>query len=375
MSNPVSVKWLSNDMTGAPALSYVNGSLISLLDACLKDGFNTVTLSSLVVSSGVATATVNTGHGFIDYGVVRIAGATPSELNGDKRITKTGSNTFTFDATGISNQTATGTITAKVSPLGWEKIYSGTNKAVYRPQDTSGTRRYYRFDDTVANDYYKLSSVIGYETMTDADTGVYPFPGSAYYVFKNYQINSTNIPWVLIGDGSAFYLIVSVYSAGPWMHCHFFGDVVSVVPDDPYRAAIISNYGISPTYECRFSMINNSHSAGRALCRNAVGNAGAVAFATFSAAITPTYMGVGGVPYPNRANNGLLVAPVFLNEGGIIRGALPGCYSPLHDTSLPNGVFVVSDEGLVGRMLYVSAMYTTTDNSARAAFDITGPWR
>ncbi|MDS4057288.1 MAG: hypothetical protein RKP73_01790 [Candidatus Contendobacter sp.] len=374
MSNPVSVKAFSYEMSGAPALSYVNGSLISLLDACLKDGFGSVTLSSLVVASGVATATVNTGHGFDDYAVILIAGATPSGLNGDKRITVTGANTFTFDATGISNQTATGTITAKISPLGWEKVYSGTNKAVYRPQDTSGTRRYYRFDDTVANVNYRLSSVIGYESMSDVDTGVNPFPASAWYIFKNYLPNDTNIPWVLIGDGSAFYLLVWVYSLY-WSHCHFFGDVVSVVPDDPYRAAIISNYGTSPASECRFSTINNSLSSGHALCRNAVGSAGAVAFATFSAAITPTYMGVGGVPYPNRANNGLLVAPVFLNEGGIIRGALPGCYSPLHNTSLPNGVFVVSDEGLVGRMLYVSAMYTTTDNSARAAFDITGPWR
>lgn len=374
MSNPVSVKWLSNDMTGAPALSYVDGSLISLLDACLKDGFNTVTLSSLVVSSGVATATVNTGHGFIDYGVVRIAGATPSELNGDKRITKTGSNTFTFDATGISNQTATGTITAKVSPLGWEKIYSGTNKAVYRPQDTSGTRRYYRFNDTVANGNYKLSSVIGYESMSDVDTGVNPFPASSWYVFKNYLPNGTNIPWILIGDGSAFYLVVWVYPQ-TWSHCHFFGDVVSVVPDDPYRAAIISNSGTAPTGECKFSTINNSVSSGHALCRNSLGVVGSVAFTAFSTTITPTYMGVGGVPYPNRANNGMLVAPIYLNESGIIRGILPGCYSPLHDTSLPSGIMAVSDEGLVGRMLYVSAMYTSSDNSARAAFDITGPWR
>lgn len=373
MSNPVAVKWFSHAMAGAPTLSHADGTLIATLDACLKDGFGSVTLSSLVVSSGIATATVDTGHGFTDYVVVLIAGATPSGLNGEKRITVTGANTFTFDATGISNQTATGTISAKVAPLGWEKAYSGTNKAVYRPQDTSGTRRYYRFEDAFAASTSYYASVVGYESMSGIDTGSNPFPASALNIFKNYSATEQNArPWVLIGDGSAFYLIVWVYSV--WAHCHFVGDVVSVVPDDPYRAALIA-HNTTGLSDHRFSTINNSLSAGHALCRNSVGAVGSVAFTTFSAAITPTYMGVGGVSYPNRANNGLLVAPVYLNEGGIIRGSLPGCYSPLHDTSVPSGLMAVSDEGLAGRTLLVSALYASSDNSARAAFDITGPWR
>lgn len=372
MSNPVAVKWFYDSMAGAGGIAQGYGTLLSaVLDKCLVDGFGSVTLSSLVVSGGVATATVDTGHGFIDFTVVLVAGATPSGLNGEKRITVTGANTFTFDATGISNQTATGTITAKMAPLGWEKVYSGTHKAFYRPQDITGTRRYYGFDDSyLYSAYGYYAAVIGYESMSDIDTGTNPFPASAFSLFKHYS-NQTS-PWFLVGDGSAFYLIVWLFD-GIWSHAHFFGDIVSNVPDDLYRAAIISNDSYNGNnFFCR---INNAESSGHALCRNALGSVGSVPFAKFSSSLTPTNMGAGGVPYPNRADNGLLMAPVYLNESGNIRGALPGCYSPLHNTSLPHGLIATSDVGLTGRKLISSHLYANTDNTARAVFDITGPWR
>jgi hypothetical protein len=50
-------KWYRSTMTGAAALSGQAGKLIDVLDACLINGFNQVTLTSLVVASNVATCT------------------------------------------------------------------------------------------------------------------------------------------------------------------------------------------------------------------------------------------------------------------------------------------------------------------------------
>lgn len=373
MSNPVAVKWFSHAMAGAPTLAYTNGTLIAVLDACLKDGFGSVTLSSLVVSSGVATATVDTGHGFLDHTVVRVSGATPGGLNGDKRITVTGANTFTFDATGISNQTATGTIAAKMAPLDWEKVYSGTNKAAYRPQDVASSRLYYRFEDAFDASYSYYATVVGYESMSGIDTGSNPFPASPLYIQKNLsQTEYDARPWVLIGDGAAFYLIVYIHGAYPIGT--FVGDVASFVPSDAHGAAVVANEAISHVLG-RLAVVDNSASAGHALCRNSLLVPGSVPFTKFSSALTPAYAGYGGVPFPNKANNGLLVAPIYLNESGIVRGMMPGYYSPLHSTDVPDGLTVASDAGLSGRMLMVRALYGPSGIVARAAFDLTGPWR
>ena len=132
-------------MSGAPVLSGTAGTLIAVLDACLVNGFGSVTLNSLVVQNNVATATVSGGHGFamivgvnnVSPGVgpvVRIDGATPAALNGDWRLASVpNSTTFTFAAEGIPDQTATGTITAKRAPAGWAKAFGGANKAAYQP--------------------------------------------------------------------------------------------------------------------------------------------------------------------------------------------------------------------------------------------------
>lgn len=170
-----SVRYYDSTMAGAPALSGTVGALIGVLDACLVNGFGTVTLNSLVVAGNVATGTVNAGHGFAMIGgavgpVIAIAGATPAGLNGTWCIASVpGSTTFTFSTAGIADQAATGTITAKRPPLGFSKAFSGTNKAAYRADDVASSRLYLRVadDGTGAATYARVR---GFETMSDVDT-------------------------------------------------------------------------------------------------------------------------------------------------------------------------------------------------------------
>lgn len=52
-----SVRTYLTSMTGCPQISGTAGSRQAFLRACLVDGFGTVTLTSLIVASGVAAAT------------------------------------------------------------------------------------------------------------------------------------------------------------------------------------------------------------------------------------------------------------------------------------------------------------------------------
>jgi hypothetical protein len=79
--------------------------------------FKLVTLTSVVVASNVATATL-TAHGFVVGDVVDVAGGSLAYANGRVTITTVPTaNTFTYAATG-ADATATGTITATLPVVG-----------------------------------------------------------------------------------------------------------------------------------------------------------------------------------------------------------------------------------------------------------------
>lgn len=235
----VKTKWFASTMAGAPALSGSVGAMISVLDACLKDGFNLLTLDSLVVASNVATGT-NTSHGYIVNQVVLIAGASPAGLNGEWVITEVTSNTFKFATTGISDQTATGTITAKAAHCGWEKQFSGTNLAVYRSGDVLSTRIPIKVDDTVG----QYSTVLMAEGFTDISTPVNSC--ATHYFKKSSSTDSTARPWLLISDGKTFYLGVDWNSAGTY-DLTSFGDFATIAVGDGYNARLQGTSTSAPT--------------------------------------------------------------------------------------------------------------------------------
>ena len=113
-------------MAGAPVLSGSAGALRALLKACLVDGFGAGAVATLAVASGIATATFAGAHPYRVGTVAQFAGATPAGLNGQKRILTTTASAVTFDATGIADGTATGTITHKVAAAGWQELFAGT---------------------------------------------------------------------------------------------------------------------------------------------------------------------------------------------------------------------------------------------------------
>lgn len=363
----ISVKVFRSTDTGAPNMYGAPNSLIDVFDACLVNGFGSVTLNSLVVSSNVATGTVSTGHGFTLVGstgpVIRVAGAAPSGLNGDFRIASIPSaTTFTFATTGISDQTATGTITAKRAPAGFAKTYSGTNKAAYRSDDVTGTIAYLRVDDSSST-----SPLLNmYETMSDVDTGSGISP-NRYYP-KAYSASSTPLEgWRLISDSKYFYLFSKSYSSN-WYGGMSFGDINSYKSNDAYKSHLKSSQ--SPTYIYDYQVFNDWG----ILSRSYSGLGSAILASAYS-------NGRGGSIcdsmqiYPSPVDNSFHGWPVEVWEAtsNVARGIMPGLWNPIHKPGSGGMIeTIISDiPQLPGRELWAITVY----GNYVGAFDITGPWR
>ena len=132
------IKFYVHTNTGAPQLQNAFGCMIDVLDACLVNGFGSQAVSTLTAVGTTVTATFGSAHNFMQYQVIKIAGATQTEYNGEHRIlTVPTASTLTFElATAPSVPTATGTINASLPPLGWEKPFSSAGKAAYRSANT-----------------------------------------------------------------------------------------------------------------------------------------------------------------------------------------------------------------------------------------------
>lgn len=393
------VVWYDSDETGAPTLNNVAGSAIGVLDACLVNGFNAKSVTSLVVASGVATATIS-AHGYGVGRMVDFAGATPSGLNGRKKVLSTTNNTVTFDATGITDQTATGTITAKRSPLGWAKTYSGTNKAAYSRTDPSATAMMLRVVDDGTSNYW--ARAVMYETMSDVDTGT----GSTYtsydgtgghYIYKGVN-DATAKKWILIGDGKTFYLFTE-YHGVPFastgaLSIFSFGDFVSFRASDNYQCLLSAGYSTNQTYgsslpyKVRMSYDSDAND-GLVAARGAAGigsykKMGIMGPATFNNVYsTGVILGGADFPgYPSPISGGMVVEPRMLvwekNSGEIphIRGYLRGAAFPLHyvGNSLHKSL-ITGVSGFAGE--YLAVAINTRDTAGYVGclfFNLTGPW-
>lgn len=378
MSLPdTSVKVFSSDMSGAPSLYGAAGRLIAVLDACLVNGFGSVTLNSLVVSGNVATGTVSTGHGFTLIGstgpVIRVSGATPVALNGDWRIASIpNTTTFTFAVEGIADGTATGTITAKRAPAGWTKLFSGTNKAVYARSAPEANAMVLRIDDTPT----QYPTVIMYESMTDVDTGTAPTPttGSLYFG-KSSAASSADRPWRLFAD-PRFFSLHGKSDGAAWYAGLYFGDLVAFNSTDRYATYLNAHPTATSTNSAQIPA--SGYQAGGYLARPYSQAGSAVSAAQASHNFANTSLST-GMPFPNPCTGALHIAPVDIWDYAsnyVVRGYKPGAYCPIHLSPGSGGV----QDGLVTKAPLISSYreflaQATYATSAVTIYDITGPWR
>ena len=386
------VKYFHSALTGAPTLNGVAGSLIAVLDACLVDGFGLKTADSVTVSGGIATATFSTGHSFEPDVIALVAGATPAGLNGEKRVLTTATNVITFDATSIADGAATGAITVKLAPAGWAKAFSGTNLAAYRSQDVTGTRLFLRVDDTGTTN----ARVVGYESMSDVNTGLRGFPlppqvaGGGYWPKAN-AVNATARAWTVIADTKTVWVHLHTATSGIGASgCVWgFGDFDSYKSGDPYACALQCSYTDTAT-----ATATNAAAAEYAGLSGISGPIAARSFTALGGSVVLDHAaeshtsaaGVSGAvasalapSYPNGTNNSLVLSRNALVERSVaLRGVSPGLLlAPQNCHAQFNWRDKVPGQGqYAGRTLLAVKAGSPAGTASQGVvfFDITGPW-
>jgi hypothetical protein len=132
---------------------------------------------------------------------------------------------------------------------GWQKVYTGTNKAAYRPR--VGLRYYVRFDDPAGMTTYTR----GYESMTDVDTGVDPFPLLTQFTLTQHAITRTqsNVATARAywGIKTARYLLLCISGLGSASSDNYvwaFGELPTIHTGENYPFIIGGNgTGIAQT--------------------------------------------------------------------------------------------------------------------------------
>ena len=374
---------------GAPVLSGTAGALRAVIKACLVDGFGAGPVATLTVSGGIATATYAGAHPFKVGYVAQFAGATPAGLNGKKVILSATGTSVTFAAPGVPDGAATGTITSKAAPAGWQELFAGAlaNVIALKPSVVEATGCELRVDDTGAIN----ARVRAYEAMSDISTGVGMTPlesqaaGGLWWP-KSATANATARAWILVADARGFYLAVAP-AGGDRYTLLFAGDIASLKSGDAYGYLLTGNQGdqtnASSVPDGCVGCSHRSARTGAYLVRGytAIGQSTAAQRlgAHHNGSTADVYAGTAGYSlgaYPNGANNGLLTGALELHAAGL-RGTLPGLLHPVQDcgTSFATGATVDGTDDLAGRRLLAIRTGPPAGGTVGTVFiDTTGNW-
>lgn len=425
MAHPV--KFFTNTQQGAPQLTNDWGALTTMLDACLVNGFNLKSVTNITRDGNVATVNISTGHQYQVNQVLLMDGATQPEYNGEVRVLSVTSNSYTYAVTGTPATPATGTITAKAAPLGFEIAFTGANKRAYRSKNPMSNRPYLRVDDSqhplYNAAYAKKGKVTMAEGMSDIDTFVgarAPYDPAAptkneattgsgtgvvdgwykWYYAKAPNSPDTNPPatknrqWTIVGDDRGFYLFnESMDNGGIGGKC--FTDFESyrsadgfntlLGAQDVYSAASTTASGAqgdgynSSDWGSRF--IRSQDELGKVLMRSylQIGENVRASFTSLNTNNGVTVSGLStGISWPNGPDFSLILHPVLLKEGAHLRGKIPGLFWVHNDSPNFNHLDTITGvTGYPGRTFLILKVVHGANNLnyyGTLAFDITGPW-
>lgn len=257
---------------------------------------------------------------------------------------------------------------------GWSRTYNdaGNNTSVFR--QGSGPMHYLRVNDNAPGaGGARESRLVGYEAMTDVNTGTGPFPTAAQmangvFARKSATADGTVRSWMLVATAKMCHLFMYAGDVASRANALSFGSIYSIVPAEGYATILIGRdtENTGATTGDKFQYLSASAATGSAvaahyMARSYTGVGGSVAVSKCGDNMhgTQSYVGgTGGVAYPFPPDNSLLISPLKIATGNYYRGALPGAWNPLHTEAFANGDTVDGVGGLASRTFEVVMLMT-----------------
>lgn len=417
------VKFFHSGMPGAPSLLPAWGSLTSLLDAVLINGFGLTSVASITVTGGIATASVPGGHVLQIDQVALIGGAVQTVMNDEFRVTARTATSFQFAAPAGAPATVTGTLTARVSPLNWEIAFTGASKRAYRSKNAQSAKNMLLINDGLKTPGYtttwaKWANVGIVSAMTDIDTitGIQaPFNPSKptlnwanvdanqwgwfkWYFGRNFGTDTSGDAggaarnWVIIGDDRLFYLFTthneqfSPYGRAAYV----FGDLVSYRPGDVTGTVLAADESQNSSNETltwpgsamdySFPTNESGSTRGKIMLRGHTQIGLPVRWRTqamFTFQSGGFQAATGQLPFPNAADYGLWLLPTYCRQADDnVRGLMPGLNWLPQIQSYPDLTILDNVESAPGKKFaLISSQMSNSNLGVQTAFDIVGPWR
>jgi hypothetical protein len=331
-------------MAGAPTNTHAAASTLEIIRACLTTGFNPRSVVSASVASGVMTINYAAPHGYEDRVWLRLDGAAGGSIV-QRVTTAAGASSLTIPAPGFADGAVAGALSTRVAPADWEEVFTDTGIGVFRSKviGPGSTRFFYRVADTVSG---SSARVRGFESMSDANTGLGPYP--AIDGTQGAQIlratSSAISHWAAVADGRTMYLAMGRTTPETW--CAHFGD------EAPFSASDLFCASVGAGFSGQLSQVTVSATI-RPRPANGIGTAqGARKNAPFGDS------GASGRAYPSPVDGGMVFArPIMGMDGSSTSSAIRSVFRGLmHCSARPMaGTWTVlpTVDGVTGRVLVV----------------------
>lgn len=236
---------------------------------------------------------------------------------------------------------------------GWTKPYTGTNIAVFR-NGAGSTGAYLRVDDTSTAASNRAARVVGYEAMSDVNTGTpNSFPtnaqlsGGGYWWTKFSSSTAANArEWMIVATEKVFYMWIDTYpeQATQEYNNEFygFGDIQSWKTGDATHCFLLCSTSTSAPSTSEQKMQNasiGSATPGLYMARRFDQLGGPVPMGWQSdSGKQSTYMCSGQFSYPHGPDGALLLAPVYCLDPNSspynVRGIFPGLWAHPHASTI-----------------------------------------
>lgn len=411
MSEVQYVQYFSSTQLNAPQMGGATGAegqILQVLDAALITGMCPNTAATVTLETDSILIDYGVKHGYLKFQYLNIAGATEVAFNGTHRIVGVTETTVTIAKKNITS--IAGTITTKLTPLGWESIFGSTDsyKRAYRSKVAFSSKRVLYLDASpvtftgapsrplkqamvnVCDDMVELGVQIN-SLMSLNESSGYKDNGGYYHWYQAYTTSpkaapsTNNSPWVIFGDGVRFYFFIGA-DASTDRAGYMFGDIPKLSATDQLNCAVAysatnfttnsekyDDYTITavmnanvrvPQWALEADLLGMKNLSGLQMSANLGGQ-------TTSSSAPPTYSGQGRHPLLNPIASGIVFSDITLarKDGFYFAGVAPylkAIASNVHDyrSSLD-----ISVQGT--HLCFSSAGYTT--NYGMLAIDLMEP--